>query len=76
MADSITPAVRYDAFTNTESAGSQKKMKARHNGGCNILFGDGHGGWVRQGEIPDENVKSGVWKKAFWCPLSETGSWW
>ena len=76
MGDSLTPSISYYAFTDTDTSASQRKMKARHNGGCNLLFGDGHVGWLKQGQIPDEKVKSGIYKKAFWSPVSETGSWW
>ena len=78
MGDSITCSILWRPFLpqTSDNTASQTKMKARHSNGCNILYGDGHVGYLKRGEVPDEDVKSGVYKKAFWNPVSETGSWW
>ena len=75
MGDAITPTIAYNAFHSTTYTADQRKMDARHAGGCNILFGDGHTGFLKQPAIPDNDVTSGVNKQAFWYPLAETAAW-
>ena len=75
MGDSITPTISYSAFHSTTYTADQRKMEARHAGGCNILFGDGHVSFLKQAAIPDNDVTSGVNKQAFWYPLAETAAW-
>ena len=75
--DSLTPVVSYgNVFTTTTYSSSQRKMKARHSGGVNILYGDGHVGYRKQGEVPDNNIIIDCYSKAFWYPLSTTASEW
>ena len=77
MGDSLTPVVSYgNVFTTTTYSSSQRKMKARHSGGVNILYGDGHVGYRKQGEVPDNNIIIDCYSKAFWYPLSTTASEW
>ena len=54
---------------------SKNRMEARHSGGLNVLFGDGHVGYLRRSEVPDENKTTGVKLKAFYYSLSSTSSW-
>ena len=59
----------------TSSTG-KKRMRPRHNNGCNILFADGHVAWFRSSEIPDQRLNgSGCAKMGFFYPLSTTGAW-
>ena len=71
MADGSDTALQYASpFTR-----SDQKMHARHSGGVNVLFADGHVKWMKQSEVPDNNKTSGANKKAFWDSTSETNSW-
>ena len=74
MGDSITPTVSYNAFHDTTYTGDQRMMDARHAGGCNILFADGHVNFLKQAAIPDQKFVN-VYRKAFWYPAAETASW-
>ena len=75
MGDALTILVSFqDVFTSTTFAADQKKMKARHSEGVNILFGDGHVGYRKQNAVPDERINWNAYKKAFWHPLSTTAS--
>ena len=60
----------FNPFFRTSAA-----MAARHSGGLNVLFGDGHVRWLKQGEVPDENIISGVTGKAFYYSLAKTPAW-
>ena len=72
MADAITPQVGPTTpFENAPTSASQKCMDARHNAGVNLLFGDGHVGYLKRGAVPTVNQ----YLKAFWYPASTTGSW-
>ena len=73
MGDSLTPTVSPSkVFTSTTYTADQCKMKARHSDGVNLLHGDGHVGYRKQGAVPDDNVSSGCYLKAFWNSLSTT----
>ena len=73
MADSITPTVGPRTYFYTDYSADQMLMDARHAGGSNILFGDGHVSYMKAGEVPSEQFGS-VYKKAFWYPAAETGA--
>ena len=70
MADTTSDAAHYYAFTTTSS-----QMQARHSGGVNILFGDGHVGFLKRGAVPDEGVVSGSYKRAFYYTLAPSPAW-
>ena len=74
MGDAITPTISYAAFSDTTYTADQRKMQARHANGCNILFGDGHVGFLKRAAIPDQKIAN-VYRKAFWYPLAPTASW-
>ena len=74
MGDSITPTVSYSSFYDTTYTADQRLMDARHAGGCNILFSDGHVGFLLQGEVPSQKYAN-VYQKAFWYPAAKTASW-
>ena len=71
MTDSITPVVGTKLFFDDTNSGEQKQMEARHSGGVNVLFGDGHVSYLKAGEVPG----SSQYQKAFWYPPSATGAW-
>ena len=71
MADASCDQVHYYAFT---SSSGKQRMAARHNDGCNILFGDGHVSYLKRSEIPDQGKQS-VWEKAFYDSQSTTNAW-
>ena len=72
MVDAITPTVSPTTpFDNAPTTADQRCMSARHNAGVNVLFGDGHVGYLKRGAVPTENQ----YRKAFWYPYAETGSW-
>ena len=72
MADASMPTVGYsNTFTSEPTDGNQRRMEARHNDGVNLLFADGHVGYLKRAAVPT----STHWKKAFWYPASTTGSW-
>ncbi|MBO4491417.1 MAG: prepilin-type N-terminal cleavage/methylation domain-containing protein [Lentisphaeria bacterium] len=71
MTDSTSSLVHY----SNPFYRSNNRMAARHTGGLNVLFGDGHVDWLNQRDIPDESKKSGTNAKAFYHPLSSTGAW-
>ena len=73
MADAITPTVGTRSYFDTTYTADQKLMDARHAGGSNILFGDGHVSYMKAGEVPSEQFGS-VYTKAFWYPASVTGA--
>ena len=73
MADSITPTVGSRTYFYTTYTADQMLMDARHAGGSNILFGDGHVSYMKAGEVPSEEFGS-VYTKAFWYPASATGA--
>ena len=77
MADSTADTVHYASpFTGVNSSGKpSQRMEARHSGGLNVLFADGHVGYHKRKEIPDNNVNSGVYVKAFWYQLASNPSW-
>ena len=71
MADSTSDQIHHkNPFTR-----SNNRMDARHNGGLNVLFGDGHVDLLKRGDIPDEGITTGVKLKAFYYSLSKTPSW-
>ena len=73
MGDSLTPTVSPSkVFTSTTYTADQCKMKARHSDGVNLLHGDGHVSYRKQGAVPDDNIVSGCYLKAFWNSLSTT----
>ena len=73
MGDSLTPTISpSNVFTSTVYTADQCKMKARHSGGVNLLHGDGHVDYRKQGAVPDDNIVSGCYLKAFWNSLSTT----
>ena len=74
MGESVTHFLVHNPWLNERNA-NQMMMKDRHSGGCNILFGDGHVGYLKRGAIPDNKVSS-VYTKAFWEPRSTTPAWW
>ena len=72
MVDAVTPTVSSTTpFDNPPTNNEQKRMAARHNDGVNVLFGDGHVGYLKRSAVPTVNQ----YRKAFWYPLAETGSW-
>ena len=71
MTDSITPTVGTVTFYDTTDSGDQRLMDARHSGGVNLLFGDGHVGYLKQGAVPGTDTGS----YAFWNPVSKKASW-
>ena len=71
MVDSVTPTVSTRLFIDDTNSGEQKLMEARHSGGINILFGDGHVGFLKAGAVPGTDQ----YQKAFWYPISKTESW-
>ena len=73
MGDSITPTISHSAFSDKTYTADQRKMQARHANGCNILFGDGHVGYMKRGAIPDQ-ANANVYRKAFWYPAAETAN--
>ena len=76
MADSTSDTIHYGSpFTREKSGKPSQRMEARHSGGLNVLFADGHVGYHKRKEIPDNNVNSGVYVKAFWYPLASNPSW-
>ena len=76
MTDSTADNVNYSSpFTYLKQNKPNSRMEARHSGGLNVLFGDGHVGYHRRNEIPDNNINSGVVNKAFWDPLANSPSW-
>ena len=54
---------------------SDRKMHARHNGGLNVLFADGHVNLMKKNEIPDNKINPGAKDKAFWDSTSKTPEW-
>ena len=74
MGESVTHSIVHNPWLNERNS-NQMMMKDRHSGGCNILFGDGHVGYLKRGAIPDNKVSS-VYTKAFWEPRSSTPAWW
>ena len=76
MADSTSDTIHYGSpFTRENSGKPSQRMEARHSGGLNVLFADGHVGYHKRKEIPDNNVNSGVYVKAFWYQLASNPSW-
>ena len=83
MADSTADTVHYGStsyggpFTRIKTATGKpyQRMEARHSGGLNVLFADGHVGYHKRKEIPDQSVNSRVNSKAFWYQLADTPSW-
>ena len=75
MGDSLTPSIGFSYVFpgNNNDSADQTKMKARHADGVNILFGDGHVGYRKPGEVPDHKISS-CYDKAFWYSLSATAS--
>ena len=73
MGDAITPTIHPNTFFDETYTADQRMMEARHNNGCNILFGDGHVANWKMMEIPSEKYGS-VYKKAFWAPDAQTGA--
>ena len=71
MIDALTPTVGTKLFTDDTNSGEQKLMDARHNGGVNTLFGDGHVAYLKAGAVPGSNY----YLKAFWYPIAEKSSW-
>ena len=74
--DSTSDQVHYyDPFFRTKNDLPSQRMDARHSGGLNVLFGDGHVGQLKRGEVPDNKLISGVYAKAFYYSLSDTPAW-
>lgn len=71
MTDSITPVVSTRLFQDDTNSGEQKQMDARHSGGVNLLFGDGHVSYLKAGAVPGGSQ----YLKAFWYPPAATGAW-
>ena len=71
MADAISPTVHPNTFFDETYTADQRMMEARHNNGCNILFGDGHVTNWKMMEIPSEKFGS-VYQKAFWWPAADS----
>ncbi|MBQ9336276.1 MAG: prepilin-type N-terminal cleavage/methylation domain-containing protein [Lentisphaeria bacterium] len=63
-------------FVTTSSEGGEgQRIRPWHNGGCNVLFADGHLDWLRTSVIPDNKRWPGCRLKAFFYPVSETSDW-
>ena len=83
MADSTADTVHFGGtseggpFTriSKETGKPHQRMAARHSGGLNVLFADGHVGYHKRKEIPDRSVNSSVHAKAFWYMLATDPSW-
>ena len=72
MGDASDLRISYNAFSTSTG---KKRMRPRHNKGCNILFGDGHVAWYSQSDIPDQSVRPTCYERAFYHPLSSTPEW-
>ena len=71
MADGSDTSIQYaNPFTRAD-----QKMHARHNGGLNVLFADGHVSSMKSADIPNNSVTSGAKDKAFWNSRSSTPAW-
>ena len=71
MADSTSSLVMWkNPFIRTTN-----RMEARHSGGLNFLFADGHVDQLKRDDVPDEQKKTDTAKKAFYNPSSKTGAW-
>ena len=70
-ADASSDQVNYYCF---DSDNGTQQMEARHGNGCDILFGDGHVGYLKRGAIPNQKYIS-CYAKAFYYPLCKTSEW-
>ena len=71
MTDSSSDVVHYNnVFTRTNN-----RMEARHSGGINLVFGDGHTGYLKRKDVPDLSVHPECTSRAFYYSLSETNQW-
>ena len=76
MTDSTADRVYYNSpFTRFKDDKPDQRMEARHSGGLNVLFADGHVGYHKMKEIPDGDIHNNARKKAFWYPLATDPSW-
>jgi len=71
MADSTCDVVHYNNVFTRE----KNRMEARHNNGVNVLFGDGHAGYLKRAEVPDLSVNPECTGRAFYNSLSSTPAW-
>jgi len=71
MADSSSDQIHYYCF---DREGGKQQMDARHGNGCNILFGDGHVGYLKRGAIPNQKYIS-CYTKAFYYSLAASPAW-
>ena len=71
MGDATSDQISYYCF---ERSNGKQQMEDRHNGGCNVLFGDGHVSYMKRREIPNQQYVS-CYQKAFWYPLAESPAW-
>ena len=71
MADASTCGIDLYPITGKNSA-ETARMRPRHAGGCNILFGDNHVEWLIQSAIPDKNRRTDSQAKAFFNPLGDS----
>jgi len=73
LADSTADVVfDQSPFTRVSDGNPNKRMEARHSGGVNVLFADGHVSSLRKDEVPDHNISS-CRDKAFWHPIPSDG---
>ena len=71
MADASCDQISYYCF---DRSNGKQQMAARHNNGCNVLFGDGHVSYMKRSAIPNQQYVS-CWEKAFYDSRATSPAW-
>ena len=71
MGDATCDQISYYCF---DRSNGKQQMEARHNNGCNVLFGDGHVNYMKRSEIPNQQYVS-CYQKAFWDSRATSPAW-